>query len=73
MEIPFYTPFKFYVARNFDGNILLFYNTKEPERKGEQFVCENIEYENDAIVLDDDLFPEVTWENSPKEVKMILK
>lgn len=62
---------KFWIARDKDGELCL-YKTKPWKR-------ENTDYHNDEFDCDDyfmdidkDLFPEVTFENSPQEVELKL-
>ena len=56
----------FQLARDKSGYLLLFENT--PIRKGNGFYS----LEGCYYVLLGDLFPEVTWENSPQEVELKL-
>ena len=58
---------KLWIARDKNGELCL-YNIK-PEKHEEYFV-EPSGYR--SFSLDDDLFPEVTFENSPQEVELKL-
>lgn len=55
-----------WIARDKSGYLLLFEST--PIRKRNAFYC----LEGHYYVLLGDLFPEVTFENSPKKVKLEL-
>ena len=57
---------KLWLARDKSGYLLLFENT--PIRKRNGFYS----LEGYYYVLLGDLFPEVTWENSPQEVELKL-
>lgn len=58
---------KLWIARDSD-NELYIYNGK-PTRKKEYFNSPSI---GDYFRVDDNLFPEVTWENSPQKVELKL-
>lgn len=60
-----------WVARDKDGELCLYYG-KEPERNGDSFWYGNVPFPEDYIKLNSDLFPQVTWENSPKKVRIEL-
>lgn len=56
-----------WIARNSDGTLALFY--EKPIRKKTHFDESESGYMKGWIgYLDDDMYPEVTWENSPKEL-----
>lgn len=58
---------KLWIARDKDGSLILYDNT--PEKRSEYF----LPYAGyDDMPLDDRLFPEVTFENSPQEVELKL-
>ena len=58
---------KLYIARDKDGALYLYDNM--PNKRSEHFLpYTGYEY----IPLDDRLFPEVTFENSPQEVELKL-
>lgn len=59
---------KLWIARDNDGHLFL-YETK-PERCSENFAPIN---GYGYWSIDDDLFPEVTFENSPREIILKLK
>ena len=60
---------KMYIARDKDGGGLWLYES-EPIRQGERFVPTCFE---DCKKLHCTSFPEVTFENSPQEVELVLK
>ena len=56
---------KLWIAINKSGTLVLWFN--KPVKQGEEW------YNNDGFfILDSDLFPEVTFENSPYKVKIEL-
>lgn len=55
---------KMYIARDFDGYILL--HTKEPKLLDGEWSSERV------LMLNKTDFPEVTFENSPMEVELKL-
>lgn len=57
-----------WIARDKDG-ILCIYSDK-PDRDDESF---DTTYMIGGTILDNDLFPEVTWKNSPKRIKVNLE
>lgn len=59
-----------WIARDKDGELCLY--TQEPERNGDSFWYGNYPYEHTYIKLCNLLFPEVTWENSPRKIKIDL-
>ena len=59
---------RFWIARDKDGLLYLYDNM--PEKRSEYFLS----YTGyDDMPLDSRLFPEVTFENSPREVELKLK
>lgn len=64
---------KLWVARDKDGNQLFAYKSK-PVRNNRLKVFEANEISpfDEPILLYDELFPEVTWENSPQQVELRL-
>lgn len=58
---------KLYIARDKDGSLNLYDNT--PEKRSEYFLP-YVGY--DDMPLDNRLFPEVTFDNSPQEVELKL-
>lgn len=57
---------EYWIARDLDNRLYLY--TNEPVRKTEAFVLsKGLMYQ-----IDEHLFPEVTWENSPKQVNIEL-
>ena len=59
---------KLWIARDEEGDLWLY--NRELEKKFGGFIP--IETGCDILVLDNDLFPEVTFENSPREVELKL-
>ena len=61
---------KLWIARDkdgdMDGNLHLF--SSKPERVRSHFV----DYYTDKWSINENLFPEVTWENSPQQVEIKL-
>lgn len=65
-----------YIARDKDG-ILFLYNNKPVRVEDEGLFLSNVDSEDndiyyEGIEIDPKLFPEVTWENSPKQVELKL-
>ena len=58
---------KLWIARDYMFNSLYLYKNK-PELDGDRWISDDGMYS-----IDDDLFPEVTFENSPMEVELKLK
>ena len=58
---------KLYIARDEEGSLYLYDNL--PEKRNGYFMPDR---GYNSIVLDDELFPEVTFENSPQEVEIKL-
>ena len=59
---------KLYIARDEDGSLYLYDNL--PEKRNEYFMPDR---GYNSIVLDDELFPEITFSNSPQEVELKVK
>lgn len=59
---------KFWIARNTDDTLVLF---QSKPILGSNFIWEELLNE-DCMYIEEYLFPEVTWENSPKEVELKL-
>lgn len=55
---------KLWIARDFDGKLAL--HTREP------YCSFYTWYSGDEVALNEDLFPEVTFENSPQMVEVKL-
>ena len=61
---------KFYIARDRDNRLYLY---REKPFKGDLIFicrCNNTRHWSELFELDESLFPEVTWENSPQEVEI---
>ena len=58
---------KLWIARDKNGMLTLF--DGKPFVKDKHFVCDDL---ISAIILEVDMFPEVTFENSPQEVELKL-
>ena len=56
-----------WIARDYNGYLCLY--TEKPIKKEVYFTTD----EKDYIFLPEKMFPEVTFENSPKQLKMIIK
>lgn len=58
---------EYWVARDRNGKLYLIKQESAPERIGDIFSIDkaDIHYQ-----VDEDLFPEVTWENSPKKIRI---
>ena len=54
---------RIWIARDVNGDLALF--LAKPRRRDDDWTCD-LAFEN-AIWLDPDRFPNITWENSPKE------
>lgn len=59
---------KLWIARNKDNSLILF-NTKPKLYYSDYW---DGEYDTYCIFLDENMFPEVTFENSPQEVELKL-
>ena len=59
---------KLWIARNTDNTLVLF---QSKPILGSNFIWEELLNE-DCMYIEEYLFPEVTWENSPKEVELKL-
>lgn len=56
---------KLWIARNKSGKLFMYTNRHE-------IVCDGFYFGSGQSLLDNDLFPEVTFENSPREVELKL-
>ena len=65
---------KGWVARDKDGQLCIFYDGDKPHR-GECNSWWYPEYclEGDCMTIDDDMFPDLTWESEPIEVELTIK
>lgn len=59
---------KFWIARNTDDTLVLF---QSKPILGTDFIWEEL-YNEDCMYIEEDLFPEVTFENSPQVVEIKL-
>ncbi len=59
---------KLWIARNTDNTLVLF---QSKPILGSDFIWEELLNE-DCMYIEEYLFPEVTWENSPQEVELKL-
>lgn len=59
---------KLWIARNTDNTLVLF---QSKPILGSNFIWEELLNE-DCMYIEEYLFPEVTWENSPKEIELKL-
>lgn len=62
---------KLWIARDKDGKLYL-YKTKPWKRVNAIYLCNEFDCDDSFINIDSDLFPEVTFENSPQEVELKL-
>lgn len=60
---------KFWIARDIDGGLLLFYSEDAPVKDSSDWVSDN----GECIDMPKDNYPEVTWESGPLEVKVVPK
>lgn len=60
-----------WIARDKDGSLFMYCN--EPDRDHENESFDTSYLIGDYTTLDDNFFPEVTWENSPKRIKVNLE
>ena len=75
---------KLYIARDKNGYLYLYNNKPIRTKEGTEFennydseyedivYKDYLEIDKGSIEIDSELFPEVTWENSPQQVKLIL-
>lgn len=59
---------KLWIARDKDGELVLY--TERPERIDDIFIAPT--EDTHIIFLEEDRYPEVTWENSPQQVELKL-
>ena len=62
---------KLWIARDFDGLLNLYVNKPSLDSNDNMYYTDS-DMEDDYINIDKDLFPEVTFENSPQEVELKL-
>ena len=62
---------KFWIARDKDGELCL-YKTKPWKRVNTTHHCDEFDCDDSFMNIDNDLFPEVTFENSPQEIELKL-
>ena len=60
---------KLWIARDKDNDLRVF--TSQPYQRNGIFMADS-SYKDDFIFIDSDIFPEVTFENSPQEVELKL-
>jgi hypothetical protein len=64
---------KFYIARDIDGKLFLYNYLPNRNNDSGNFMEEVDDMWNGEVMrIDPKLFPEVTWENSPKQVELKL-
>lgn len=61
---------KFWIARDFDGVLNLYVNKPKLDSNDNMFCIDNME--DDYFNIDKDLYPEVTFENSPQQLELKL-
>lgn len=62
---------KLWIARDFDGLLNLYVNKPSLDSNDNMYYTDS-DMEDDYLNIDKDLFPEVTFENSPREVELKL-
>lgn len=62
---------KLWVARDFDGILNLYINKPKLDSNDNMYYTDS-DMEDDYLNIDKDLFPEVTFENSPQQVEIKL-
>lgn len=62
---------KLWIARDFDGALNL-YVIKPLLDSNDNMYYANCDMEDDYLNIDKDLFPEITFENSPQQVEIKL-
>lgn len=62
---------KFWIARDFDGFLNLYVNKPSLDSNDNMYYTDS-DMEDDYLNIDKELFPEVTFENSPQEVELKL-
>ena len=63
-----------FIARDKDGTLFVYNCYPIKDKKLQIFKINESSEDNDddGIMIDSELFPEITWENSPKPVKIEL-
>lgn len=59
-----------WIARDKDGILIIYFHAR-PKKHGEIWVP-NVKYRNDIIILKEECYPNVTYENSPIKIKFNL-
>lgn len=62
---------KLWIARDFDG-VLNLYVTKPSLDSNDNMYYADSDMEDDYLNIDKELFPEITFENSPQQVEIKL-
>lgn len=62
---------EFWIARRKSKKLYLFFGKPQQIDNGRWFILNN-NYVDRGIKIDENLFPEITFENSPKQVKIEL-
>lgn len=60
-----------WIARDFDGILNLYVNKPSLDSNDNMYYTDS-DMEDDYLNIDKDLFPEVTFENSPQQVEIKL-
>lgn len=63
---------KFYIARDIDGKLFLYNYLPIKDEKSGMFKYNGEIIESTIFNLDSKLFPEITFENSPKQVELVF-
>lgn len=62
---------KLWIARDKDGELCL-YKTKPWKRENTDYYNDEFDCDDYFMNIDEDLFPEITFENSPQQVELKL-
>ena len=63
---------KMWIARNADGILFLYVNKPSLDSNDNMYYTDG-DMEDDYLNIDKEFFPEVTFENSPQEVELVIK
>jgi len=55
------------------NNDLYLYGCYKPNRLSVEFECGDDDFDEDTLNVNNELFSEVTWDNSPVEVELKIK
>jgi hypothetical protein len=63
---------KMWIARDFDGVLNLYVSKPALDSNDNRYYTDS-DMEDDYLNIDKEFFPEVTFENSPMEVELVIK